>query len=439
MGFSAWLSGVAVACALALAGCGDQPSDGAGSDAGSDTGSDEGTRSDQSSDEATAGPASTEIPDGFPLSAGMAGPEDTIATSRSGTGLRDLLICDTAPLRGLGIRDRMIADNSGGESAHTRELVLLGNPDEAALVAEAFADLSSFCDTTSIRGDRKGDMETVTEVRESPFGPAPAATLVQTYRFDGDPGTGATVVHVVPVGAALLVTSTYGEWTRDTLESGVAETVDTLDETVAALDMFDDGSTPSPEPTDTPTESVTTPPHAPAIPADFPLAIGLPDDGGDVEVAEPSADGDGIGDVEMCGRVVWPIDGTASGTRRLVTGAHGPEYVDGRELIVHADAEVAANAMAAIRQAATACRGVDNQVWTVLARDTGYDTVTMGLTYRDGLGSSVFQVTRVGSARLMVHTYGEGSLESLPDQADEVTETTEKIVPAMCAFTKTGC
>ena len=156
-------------------------------------------------------------------------------------------------------------------------------------------------------------------------------------------------------------------------------------------------------------------------------------------MAEPSADGDGIGDVEMCGRVVWPIDGTAGGTRRLVTGAHGPEYVDGRELIVHADAEVAANAMAAIRQAATQCRSVDNQVWTVLARDTGYDTVTMGLTYRDGLGSSVFQVTRVGSARLMVHTYGEGSLESLPDQADDVTRTTEKILPAMCVFTKTGC
>ena len=78
-------------------------------------------------------------------------------------------------------------------------------------------------------------------------------------------------------------------------------------------------------------------------------------------------------------------------------------------------------------------------MWTVLERDTGYDTVTMGLTYDNGLGSSVFQVTRVGSARLMVSTYGEGSLSSLDQQADQVTGTTEKIVPAMCAFTKTGC
>lgn len=253
MRFSARLSCVALACALALAGCGDQPSDDAGSDAGPGHG--------------------TEIPDGFPLTAGMGGPEDTIATSRSGTGLRDLRVCDTAPLRGLGIRDRMVADNSGGESADTRELVLLGNPDEATVVAEAFADLSA-CATSSSGGAGKGDLETVTEVRESPFGPAPAATLVQTYRFDGEPGLGATVVHVVPVGAALLVTSTYGEWRGAGLEEGVAETVDTLDETVAALDMFDDGSPPSPEaseetsPDTGPTESETVSADVPAIPED---------------------------------------------------------------------------------------------------------------------------------------------------------------------------
>ena len=61
----------------------------------------------------------------------MGGPQDTIPTSRTGTGLRDLTLCGTAPLRGLGIRDRLVADNSGGESANTRELVLLGDPDDA--------------------------------------------------------------------------------------------------------------------------------------------------------------------------------------------------------------------------------------------------------------------------------------------------------------------
>ena len=44
----------------------------------------------------------TAIPDDFPLSAGMGGPSDTIATSRSGTGLRDLRCAALRPLRGLG-------------------------------------------------------------------------------------------------------------------------------------------------------------------------------------------------------------------------------------------------------------------------------------------------------------------------------------------------
>jgi hypothetical protein len=39
----------------------------------------------------------------------------------------------------------------------------------------------------------------------------------------------------------------------------------------------------------------------------------------------------------------------------------------------------------------------------------------------------------------MVSTYGEGTLESLAHQADDVTRTTESILEAMCVFTKTGC
>ena len=244
----------------------------------------------------------------------MGGPEDTIATS-DGTGLRDLRLCDTAPLRGLSVRDRMVADKAAASPPTPASWSCSGSPDEAAQVARAFSDLSSFCDSTTLRGD----METVTEVRESPFGPTPAATLLQTYTFDGEPGTGATVVHVVPVGAALLVTSTYGEWTGAALEDGVAETVDAVRQTVAAMASFDDGSadsTPSSTPSSEaspeveesaePTESATVAAGVPVIPDDFPLAVGLPESDGETEVSAPSADGDGMGEVEMCGRVVWP-------------------------------------------------------------------------------------------------------------------------------------
>ncbi|NYE37315.1 hypothetical protein F4692_002448 [Nocardioides cavernae] len=439
MRFRAPLLTAALACSLALAGCGDQPGDGA---AGGSRGTDDSTSA------ATPNGPDTSIPDDFPLSAGMGGPGDAIPTTRTGTGLRDLELCGTSPLRGLGERDRMVADNSGGEALSTRELVLLGSPERAAEVAQSLADLPTDCRTPAA----EGKWETRTEVRASPFGPSPAAVLVQTYRVDGEAAPGALVVNVVPAGAALLVTQEYGEW--EDLDAGLDAAAGTLGTVIAALQSFADGGTPTATPTGTPTETPTeepaeepagTPTEEPAgtpvvteVPADFPLGTGLPEGDDETDVYGPSPDADGMGEVEMCGRVVWPASG-AGATRRLVTGALGPEYFDGRELVVHEDADRALRAMEAIRRAAEECRAIDNQVWTVLDRDTGYDTVTMGLTYDDGLGSSVFQVTRVGSARLMVQTYGEGSLASLDQQADGVTETTGTIVSAMCVFTKTGC
>jgi hypothetical protein len=459
----------ALACTLAFAaGCADQSAGGPTTGASSD-----GSVA-SASDGASLG---TAIPDDFPLSSGMGGPADTVPTSRSGTGVRDLELCGTSPLRGLGTRDRMVADNSGGESADTRELLVLGAPDDARRLADRLAGLVDDC----AEPDASRDMETRTEVLASPFGPGPATTLLQTYSFDGEPGTGATIVHVVPVGAALLVTSTYGQWTRERARDAVDATVAPLRSTVEALAMFGEvptstpastetpTETPAETPTEIPTESPTTPsPSAPPstppssppsspppatpttdptgtpepsdpaeIPADFPLDVGLPEDGGDDDVTPPTDDV-GMDPVEMCGRVVWPAAG-AAGNHHLYSFVLGPEYYDGRELVVHADADAAVEAMTEIRLAARDCRRSANQVWTVLSRDTGYDTVTMGLTYDDGLGSSVFQVTRVGAARLMVQTYGEGTLASLGRQADEVTGTTNQIVQSMCAFTKTGC
>lgn len=427
MRFRSALPTLAVGMALVLAGCGDQPSDGTQGSADEPTSSPNASPSDPGS---TA--AATEIPDDFPLTRGMG---DDVPASRTGTGLRDITLCGVSPLRGLGIRDRLTADNSGGESANTRELVLLGNPDEPQLVAQAFSDLVLDCDEPDVQGD----MTTTTEVRESPYGPSPAATLLQTYDFGGEPGTGATIIQVVPVGSALLVSSTYADWTGVDPEAVVADRVDALSGAVEAMAIFSDGTSPVPSPTTSPTESATSQPGLEVIPEDFPLALGMQEDGGDFDRSDPSRDTDRVGEVAICGRVVWPLEGAAGGTDRLVTHVEGPEYYDGRELIAYADSEVALNAMAPIRRAAQDCRDIDERVWTPLEADTGYDSVTMGLTYTEGLGSSVFQFTRVGSAILLVTTYGEGSLESLPRQAREVTGITEQIAPAMCAFSETGC
>lgn len=172
------------------------------------------------------------------------------------------------------------------------------------------------------------------------------------------------------------------------------------------------------------------------IPDDFPLDTAMIEDGGDHTRHGPSREGAGVGKVELCGLVVWPDPDSQD---RLVTRVDGPEYRDARELLVFADSEAALNVMAPIRQAAKDCRGLDNQVWTPLEESTGWDSVTVGLSYDDGLGGSVFQFTRVGSAVLFVTSYGEGSLESLPDQGAAATDVTDAIAPAMCVFTQAGC
>ncbi|HSU02263.1 MAG TPA: hypothetical protein VLK03_06900, partial [Nocardioides sp.] len=234
MGHRAQLTAVAVACVLALVGCVPQDGDATGEEGDRTTTAIDPSRPDDGSSRTRAAPSSTTIPDDFPLAAGMAAPEDEIATSRTGTGLRDLELCGAAPLRGLGLRDRMVADNSGGEAIDTRELVLLGSPEEAAELAQSFSDLAADCDD---RGPAQ-DFETLTEVRGSSFGSSPAVTLLQTYELEGEPVPGTMVIHVVPAGAALLVASTYGEWAPGDLDEGIAGTAEAVRRTVAALDDF---------------------------------------------------------------------------------------------------------------------------------------------------------------------------------------------------------
>ena len=78
-------------------------------------------------------------------------------------------------------------------------------------------------------------------------------------------------------------------------------------------------------------------------------------------------------------------------------------------------------------------------MWTRHDADTGFDSVTFSLTWDNGLGASVFQLTRVGSALLMTHAYGEGTLDGVDRTVRERTALTRHIVPAMCAFTAAGC
>ena len=307
----------------------------------------------------------TAIPDDFPLSAGMGGPQDTIATSRTGTGLRDLALCGTSPAArprparpdGRRQQRRRVGRHPRARPARRRRRGRASWPGP-----------SPTCRRTATSPAVSGDTETLTEVRASPFGPAPATTLLQTYTFDGAPGDGATVIHVVPVGAAVLVTSTYGQWTPERPRRGGRR-----DRRAAARDRRRDGRLRGGRRDDGLVRHDVLPGADPVTrrsdrgprrlpPGDRPPRRRRRHD---AVAARERRRGDGRGrDVRSgrSGRSTAPPAAPAGWSPRAV----GPEYFDGRELVVHADEEVAANAMAVLRQAAQDCRTSGNQVWTVL-------------------------------------------------------------------------
>lgn len=182
-----------------------------------------------------ARPAASVIPDDFPLSAGMASEAyDDVSISAQSVGMRALDFCGRKPLRGLTPGDRLTAEASGNEHAHTRDLMLFAEAGSPRAVLDDIRAAAGACPAEpSGPGSRL-----LTGVTESSFG-SDAATLVHTYEQGGAVRTGAEIIEVVLVGRALLVTSTYAEWDPTTdLGEGIAEEAQRLEETVAAMSMF---------------------------------------------------------------------------------------------------------------------------------------------------------------------------------------------------------
>lgn len=376
-----------------------------------------------------ATPAAMVIPDDFPLSEGMASEAyDDISISPQSVGMRALDFCGRKPLRGLALTDRLAAEASGSEYANTRDLMIFAEtgPPTAVLADIRAAAAACPADPTG-PGSRL-----LTEVRDSSFG-STAATVIHTYEQDGDVGIGAEIIEVVQVDRALLVTSTYAEWDPATdLDEGISEEAGRLEETVAAMSMFE---VASPGAARAPALAVTPTP----IPDDFPLALRIAENESDGEQPVPGPDARGVSMVKACGEQLWPL-APARVEDRLGVRATGPEYLDARELVSMRGARVAVRAVARIRTALATCtKPVRGAVWTVHPAFTGYDSVTFTLTYTRGLGASVFQVLRVGKGVLITHLYSEGTLETSGPTIRRQTRLGRDLAAEMCVFARAGC
>ena len=191
--------------------------------------------------------------------------------------------------------------------------------------------------------------------------------------------------------------------------------------------------TSSPTVTPEPTRWLTTVPDA------LPLAVGLPDDGGDFSVTRIRAENEAVA-VDVCGSV------DMSGDTLDIAGwrATGPEYEEVRQLRLYASDVEARTAFRAVVGRVPSC-AAERQVEQRPSNLSGDDSVTVVETYRspDGLptpGATFLELVRVGNAVLLTKSYGEWVPGTILDagikaHARQVTS----VVDAMCVFAADPC
>ena len=356
----------------------------------------------------------TKIPEGFPLAYELQRQEDGTTPTPALNELGPQIPAPCASpaqnfdefMDNLGVRATYPAEGSDGRTLRTFE--------NSVVAIKAMDSVRAPAELCTQDGDR------VWTVRRLDLGEE-AFTLVQTF----GQGLGGVIYQFVRVGNAVLVTEAGGEWDlTSSVPAGIRDRSAIADRISQEMCVFAEHSC-----------GVEGEPLAADIAPDFPLDVDMEADGGDFHKQGPSSGAKGVYLPDLCGSTAWPV----TGRDRLAVNVSGPEYGDDRTVQALDTPDQAVAVLQGLRDAVAACPTEGNAVYDVLARDTGYDSFTFGVSYTDGLGSGVWQATRVGRGLLVLSTHGEGNRDSLPSQADLLTATTEKITPAMCAFTEAGC
>jgi hypothetical protein len=192
-----------------------------------------------------------------------------------------------------------------------------------------------------------------------------------------------------------------------------------------------------------------------SIPADFPLASGLPDDadaepGADFGLTGPARDVR-ISTVDVCGKALR-VDPPGVADRLAVSWSN-PEDGRDRLLITFGTADEAVAYVDRLVRQVRACPKEPGSDGSTLVHDVlttqvgGQSAALVFRSKRDGspsIGRTVYHVVRFGKAVLVDQTYNEGGAEVDPvaaarDQVDRQTAASAEVVAAMCRFTRAGC
>lgn len=389
----------------------------------------------------------TSIPQDFPIAAGWEDAEPAVSSTPATMDL-----CGTDPLAGLKPLDVRTADMSGGEALQFRTLYLLGSPKAATAAWSTIMSAADACQPTQAE-------TTVFSGAGKTWGGDGFITRWENPDF----GTANSIVHlVVTVGPALLVTGYNDDIDAADQEQAVASAYAELADVVTATLQFGDlpdgygpptsgTGAPDPAPNGSANPGRLEEPPASALVGqgdigDLDLTRDFTDnsaDGG--EQKGPSADLPGIDQALACGAPL--LSQTHRPTGRLLASNSGPEFFELRQVIAYRDAKAAKQTFNDVVRVVSACTTetiiIDGsttaeRTWQVFGSGDP-DSIVFADTPTEGLGGSLYRVSRFGRSLLVMMQSGEWSTETVGGGLPGLDRSGDVVRPMLCSFTQTGC
>ena len=375
----------------------------------------------------------TEVPEGFPVTEGMVTSEGDLANG----DLDAFALCDFAYPRPQGTVHAETWFFSGdGESSATRTFQLWPDDSTAEESLTRLIEAIEACPQQPTLGG-----EDIIETRRLDFdlGGDDSVTFTQQVVADDGLVSQLTTVEVTRVGNAVLVDSNYGSAGGDEAIAVATQVLaDHSQVTRDAMSVFSGRSSTTDDPSPVTETSEPPTPNTTPIPEDFPLARGMDDTAESDVVVGENVEGAPV--VDVCGTDVFSTSGVG---HRLAARETGIEYLETRELMTFITSDEPIEALTTVRDAVRDCPHMDGEftgyTTKILKGAEGYDSFTWGSFADDGLDGGVYQITRVGSAVLVLYAAGETSESSLQPVADNLTQVTLELAPEMCVFTEDGC
>ncbi len=346
-------------------------------------------------------------------------------------------------------RDFTLSAEEGGEGAAAYLNEIIGEFGSAEAAQEAAATIEGWFEDCLPGGAETFDggafapvpIPVAGEARSmaASFGPVVSDDGPRGFPYDDEDGAfdWHLVTGIVVSGDRIAVLSDLRAVRSGEPVDGTA--VDQMLPTAAERLVAGDGSEPTqPDATDPTGTDGGAPAAVTAIPPDFPLTAGMPDESGnsDYTLDPPSIDNQAIvpaGEVEACG--VTPETGDP--VDRLTTRLTGPADLRTREIVLFATDAEAATYVEKVRAVYASCpeEPVDGlpENWVTTVTDAVYGTddslVAAGQLESGSNFRSVVSVVLVGNAVLGEAVNDEGGVAD--DLADEVGPQLDEVIDTM--------